>query len=164
MLVLRLPLSPFAPDYGALTAPVHVDGPSFTGIEYDVRATDFSSTEIAMKPMFAAALAAAFLVPAATAKAANSACGVALSAEGKSTRVEGSDDYKHYNGHIPADLAQLRAISAWQGRVADTCPGYSAVWRRAFNARVDCDSGMGHDYCTATATPRRKLFSWFLPQ
>jgi hypothetical protein len=163
MPVYRRRLSPFAPDSGALTAPVHVEWHSFTGIEYDARATDFSPTEIAMKPMFAAALAAALLVPATAAKAANSACGVALSAEGKSTRVEGSDDYNHYNGHVPADLARLRAISAWQGRVADSCPGYSAVWRRAFNARVDCDSGMGHDYCTATATPRRKLFSWFLP-
>jgi hypothetical protein len=32
------------------------------------------------------------------------------------------------------------------------------------NAHVECDNGMGHEYCTATATPRRKLFSWFLPQ
>jgi hypothetical protein len=64
-----------------------------------------------MKPMFAAVFAAALVVPVA-ANAAGSACGVALSAEGKSTHVEGSDDYKHYNGHVPANVARLRAISA----------------------------------------------------
>ena len=119
-----------------------------------------------MKQIFAAALASSLLIASLpfAATAADDACGQALSAEGRATRVEGSSDFNKYNGHVPADLARLRAISAWQGRVADLCPRSSAVWRRALNARVDCDAGMGHDTCIATAAPRRKLLSWILPR
>jgi hypothetical protein len=95
--------------------------------------------------------------------ASGAACDAIISAQGRATRVEGSDDFIRFNRHVPADLAQRRAISAWQSYVADHCPGYSAIWRRATNTHVDCDSGMGHDDCMATGQPRRKLFSWFLP-
>ena len=119
-----------------------------------------------MNRILSAALATSLLIASLPfgANAANDPCGRALSAEGRATRVEGSSDFKRYNGHVPADLARLRAISAWQGRVADLCPRYSAIWRRAVNAHVDCDAGMGHDTCIATATPRRKLLSWILPR
>ena len=95
--------------------------------------------------------------------ASGTACDAIISAEGRATHVEGSADFEKYNGHPPADLAQRRAISAWQSRVADLCPGYSAVWRRATNANVDCDAGMGHENCTASGQPRRKILSWLLP-
>lgn len=109
----------------------------------------------------AAALIAALPL---SAEAAKSACGGVVSAEGRATRVEGSDDFRRFNGHVPADLARLRAISAWQGKIADTCPRHSAIWRRALNPSVDCDAGMSKDWCIATASPRRKLFSRFLPR
>ena len=54
--------------------------------------------------------------------ASGTACDRIVSAEGRATNVEGSDDFKKYNGHVPANLARLRAISAWQGRVADQFP------------------------------------------
>jgi hypothetical protein len=116
-----------------------------------------------MARIFIATLSTCFLLTCTAANAASPlACNAAIEAEGTATRVEGSDDFQKYNGHVPGDLARLRAISAWQGRVADLCPGYSAVWRRATNANVECDSGMGHDTCTATGTPRRKVLSWLL--
>ncbi len=96
--------------------------------------------------------------------ASGTACDAILSAEGRATRVEGSADFEKYNGHVPGNLAQLRAISAWQSSVADHCPGYSANWRRATNTNIDCDAGMGHDNCMASAQPRRKFFTWFLPR
>lgn len=118
-----------------------------------------------MTRIFSTALIAGFLIAgcAAPASAASgSACDTIISAEGRSSHIEGSADFEKYNGHVPANLAQLRAISAWQSHVADICPGYSAVWRRANNAHVDCDAGMGHENCLATAQPRRKILSWLL--
>jgi hypothetical protein len=89
-------------------------------------------------------------------------CGDMISVTGTSAEVEGSDDFKKYNGHVPADLAKLRAISGWQGAVADHCPEYSAVWRRATEKSIECDASSGHQHCTATAIPRRKILSWLL--
>ena len=114
-----------------------------------------------------AGLAGLMLVAMAVSVSANAAdgnCGGSITAEGRATRVGGSDDFERYNGHVPADLASRRAISAWQSYVADHCPGYSAVWRRALVKDVECDSGMGHENCTAIASPRRKLFSWLLSE
>jgi hypothetical protein len=118
---------------------------------------------LTMIKIFQSVLAAACFFSAAPA-IANPAdyyeCGDMISVTGTSTQVEGSGDFKKYNGHVPADLAKLRAISGWQGAVADHCPEYSAVWRRATEKSITCDASAGHQHCTATGIPRRKILSW----
>jgi hypothetical protein len=106
---------------------------------------------------------AAALLASATQAHANPAdyyeCGDMIAVEGKSTNVEGSADVKKYNGHVPENLAELRAISGWQSAVADHCPEFSAIWRRATEKSITCDAGAGHVTCTATAIPREKILS-----
>ena len=119
-----------------------------------------------MKRIFSSVFAAAILastLPAAAGPADDYECGDMIAVTGTSTHVEGSDDFKKYNGRVPADLAKLRAISGWQGAVADHCPQYSAVWHRATEKSITCEASAGHEHCTATAIPRRKILSWFLP-
>jgi hypothetical protein len=94
--------------------------------------------------------------------ASNGACSAAISADGVSAHVEGSADFERYHGHVPEGLAKSRAIAAWQQKVASDCAGFSAKWWRAKAASVECDAGMGHDYCTATAVPARKLLGFLL--
>ncbi len=110
-------------------------------------------------------LAALLMATASAASAASAtACNTILSAEGRASHVEGSADFIEYNRHVPDDLAKRRAISAWQGRVAELCPRYSAAWRRALKTRIDCDAGAGRVWCMASAQPGRKISSWFLPR
>jgi hypothetical protein len=86
-------------------------------------------------------------------------CGDMIAVEGQSTGVEGSADFKKYNGHVPENLAELRAISGWQSAVADHCPEFSAIWRRAEEKSINCDAGVGHVTCTATAIPAQKILT-----
>ena len=133
----------------------------------DLAVPGFKKGLIAMTRIFSKLVAAGVLAASLSASAnaaSGTACDAILSAGGRATRVEGSADFEKYNGHVPDNLAHLRAISAWQSRVADLCPGYSANWRRATNTNVDCDAGMGHENCLASAQPRRKFFSWILPR
>jgi hypothetical protein len=115
-----------------------------------------------MKPIFATTLAAALLMSSQVKAGPGDyyECGDMLSVEGTSSNVEGSDDFKKYNGHPPADLAKLRAISTWQGIIAEQCPHDSAIWRRAKEKSVECEGSAGHEHCTATAIPGRKILSW----
>ncbi len=118
-----------------------------------------------MKTIFSIVFAAALLAPV-TQVNANPAdfyeCGDMISVEGKSSNVEGSADFKKYNGRVPENLAELRAISSWQSAIADHCPEFSAVWRRAEEKSITCDAGAGHQICTATAIPRQKILSRIL--
>ena len=115
-----------------------------------------------MTKIFSIAVAVAVLAPL-TQAAANPAdyyeCGDMIAVQGQSTNVDGSADFKKYNGHVPKNLAELRAISGWQSAVADHCPQYSAVWRRAEEKSITCDAGEGRQICTATAVPRQKILS-----
>jgi hypothetical protein len=119
-----------------------------------------------MSRILALALALSVLAPAVHASEAATACNTIISAEGKSTFVEGSDDFETYNGRVPPDLAQRRAIAAWQSKVASACPSYSVRWWRSVARKIDCDSGMGKSICTVSAAPAPKLFSfsWLQPK
>lgn len=88
-------------------------------------------------------------------------CTELISGEGRMTHVDGSDDFKRYGGHVPAKLAEQRAIADWQEQVRAYCPDYSPRWWRALRAHVACDAGAGHAWCTATAVPARKYLSMF---
>lgn len=108
------------------------------------------------------ATAALIYALAASAPASNASdvdCSAQISAAGVSTHVEGSNDFATYHGKVPSGLAKRRAIAAWQGTVTANCPMSSAKWWRAKAANVECEGAMGHDYCTASATPARKLMS-----
>lgn len=91
-------------------------------------------------------------------------CGTIIEGKGVSSRVEGSDDWNHYRGKIPPGLAKRRAIVEWESIVAQSCQGYSAKWWRSKAKNVECDNGAGHEYCSATAVPGRKLFGWLIPE
>lgn len=93
--------------------------------------------------------------------AAGADCRGAISVQGVAAFVDGSADFEHYQGKVPAGLARGRAIAAWQKLVANACPGYSNKWWRAKAATVTCEGATGHEYCAATATPVRKLFTPF---
>lgn len=108
-----------------------------------------------------AALIYALAAGAPASNAADVDCRATISADGVSAHIEGSADFEQYRGKVPDGLAKARAIAAWQGKVTASCPGYSSKWWRAKAAQVDCDSGMGHQSCTATASPVRKLFGGF---
>lgn len=104
-------------------------------------------------------LSAAFLATAANAGSLK--CSDRIAGEGQIARVEGSDDVKRYGRNVPQKLAETRAIADWQNQIRDYCPGYSAFWWRANGAHIDCDSGAGHTYCTASGKPARKYLSMF---
>ena len=91
-------------------------------------------------------------------------CGTVIAGTGVSSRVEGSADWTHYHGKIPPGLAKRRAIVKWESIVASSCKGYSAKWWRSKSKNVECDSGAGQDYCSATAIPGKKLFGWLIPE
>jgi hypothetical protein len=87
-------------------------------------------------------------------------CRAPVSASGVTSHVEGSADFERYAGKVPQGLAKRRAIDAWQMTVATRCAGYSNKWWRARAANVECEGGMGHTHCTATAKPARKILSF----
>lgn len=89
-------------------------------------------------------------------------CESIVSAVGVSSHTEGGRDFERYKGQVPPGLARARAIENWTLQVSNACPAYSARWWRARAARVDCEGTMGHEYCTATAQPARKLLSYLL--
>lgn len=113
------------------------------------------------------ALTVAFVAAAsASVQAADTAsvqCDSFVSATGVSSHVEGGRDFERYNGQVPPGLARKRAIENWQLQIAHACPAYSMRWWRARAARVDCEGTPGHEYCTATARPARKLLSYLMP-
>ena len=122
--------------------------------------------------IFIAAIATA-LLSASTAKAGDTGgdneafdvnCRVAIAAEGASTNVEGSNDWKKYKGILPPGLAKRRAIDNWEAIVTRNCPQYSARWWRSRSKDVSCEGAAGHEYCTATATPARKLLGFLMPE
>ena len=119
-----------------------------------------------MSRIMAMALALSVLTLPAKASEAATACNTIISAEGKSIHVEGSDDFEKYQGRVPPDLAQRRAIAAWQSKVASACPAYSVRWWRSVARTIDCQSGMGKSICKVSAAPAPKLFSlsWLLPK
>jgi hypothetical protein len=102
-----------------------------------------------------AAGAAAGPMPASS--AAEPVCNAAIIAQGASAHVEGSEDWKRFNGKIPDGLAKHRAIEAWEQAIAGKCPSFSTHWSRALGQHVECEGAMGHEYCTASAVPARKL-------
>ena len=91
-------------------------------------------------------------------------CRVAISAEGATSNVDGSADWKKYKGQIPQGLAKRRAIDNWEAIVSTNCPQYSARWWRSRSKDVSCEGAAGHEYCTATATPARKLLGFLMPE
>lgn len=91
-------------------------------------------------------------------------CGTMIEGKGASIRVEGSDDWNHYHGKIPPGLAKRRAIVNWESIVAASCQGHSAKWWRSKAKNVECDNGAGHEHCSATAVPGKKLFGWLIPE
>ena len=119
-----------------------------------------------MTRIFIATIAAALMAASAGALAADYDvnCGTIIEGTGVSSRVEGSDDWNHYRGKIPPGLAKRRAIVTWEQVVAQSCRGYSAKWWRSKAKNIECDSGAGHEYCSATAVPGRKLFGWLIPE
>ena len=90
-------------------------------------------------------------------------CNGTVSATGVSSHVEGGRDFERYEGQVPPGLARQRAIENWQLQISHACPDYSMRWWRARAARVDCEGTPGHEYCTATARPARKLLSYLFP-
>lgn len=90
-------------------------------------------------------------------------CESNIVAVGVSSHVEGGLDFERYEGQVPPGLARARAIENWSLQIANACPAYSARWWRARAARVDCEGTLGHENCTATARPARKLLSYLLP-
>ena len=90
-------------------------------------------------------------------------CDNFVSATGVSSHVEGGRDFERYKGQVPPGLARLRAIENWQLQITHACPAYSMRWWRARAARVECEGTPGHEYCTATARPARKLLSYLMP-
>ena len=125
------------------------------------RVETFNCWEIFMKPILIAALSASLLLPGtwAMAQSVDVNCATIIAGEGTASRVEGSADYKTYRGKVPANLAKTRAIRNWQAAVGKHCRGYSTYWWRAKSKSINCDAGMGKDYCTATAIPRRKILN-----
>ena len=93
-----------------------------------------------MKLILCAALAATLLLPgtAAIAKSGAAHCTMPISGEGTATRVEGSDDFTAYHGHVPDNLAKNRAIRNWQALVGKQCRGYSTYWWRAISKSINC--------------------------
>lgn len=90
-------------------------------------------------------------------------CEETVTAVGVSSHTEGGRDFERYKGQVPPGLARARAIDNWTLQISNACPAYSARWWRARAARVDCEGTAGHEYCTATAQPARKLLSYLLP-
>lgn len=89
-------------------------------------------------------------------------CNSTITAVGVSSYTEGGRDFERYKGQVPPGLARARAIENWSLQISNGCPAYSARWWRARAARVDCEGTTGHEYCTATAQPARKLLSYLL--
>lgn len=117
-----------------------------------------------MKGLISSVVAGVVLasVPALAQEATRVSCEAAVSAVGVSTHVEGGRDFERYKGQVPPGLARARAIENWSLQVSHACPNHSARWWRARGARVECEGSMGHEYCTATAQPSRKLLSYLL--
>ncbi len=90
-------------------------------------------------------------------------CESTLAAVGVSSHVEGGRDFERYKGQVPPGLARARAVENWALQVSNACPAHSARWWRARAARIDCEGTPGHEYCTATAQPARKLLSYLMP-
>ena len=105
-----------------------------------------------------AGLALSLIASAAEARSLD--CSSAISATGRSTHVEGSDDYTTYHGHLPPHLAESRAIASWRNKVMGHCQASSTKWWRATAKNIDCEGAAGHTYCTVTATPAKKWFVW----
>jgi hypothetical protein len=87
-------------------------------------------------------------------------CTSAVTAKGRSSHVEGSDDWKAFKGKVPEGLAKSRAIEAWSAAVKSRCPKSSTLWMRASARAVECEGTPGHTDCTATATPARSVASY----
>lgn len=95
-----------------------------------------------------------------TAASANTMkCDALVAATASSSHVDGGRDFERHKGQVPPGIAKARAIEAWKSKVSTYCPGHSNKWWRARTTSVVCDGGMGHEYCTASATPARKLLS-----
>ena len=103
--------------------------------------------------------AAAVLLSAGAALANDPTCSQKIEARGVSSHVEGGQDFEHYKGQVPPGLAKRRAIQSWQLKVTTYCPSFSNKWWRARTAQVECDTGLGHERCLASAAPARKLLS-----
>ena len=123
-----------------------------------------------MKTMIFSTAIFSLLVSASAVRAADYAedydvnCRVAIAAEGVTSTVEGSADWQKYKGQIPPGLAKRRAIDNWEKIVARNCPQSSARWWRSRAKDVTCEGAAGHEVCTATATPARKLLGWLMPE
>ncbi len=92
--------------------------------------------------------------------AGNELCSSAVVGHGRSSHVEGSEDWKAYKGNVPDSLARSRAIKAWSAAVKSDCPKSSSLWMRAKERTVACEGTPGHTDCTATATPARSVMSY----
>jgi len=90
-------------------------------------------------------------------------CDDFVSATGVSSHVEGGRGFERYKDQVPPGLARSRAIENWQIQISNACPAHSMRWWRARAARVDCEGTPGHESCTATARPARKLLSYLMP-
>ena len=90
-------------------------------------------------------------------------CDAIIAGTGAATHVEGSHDWKHYGGKIPPGLAKRRAIDNWEATVAANCRSHSAKWWRSKSKNIECDGGVGKEFCTATAVPGKKLLGWLIP-
>ena len=91
-------------------------------------------------------------------------CNAIIAGTGVTTHVEGSHDWKHYGGKIPPGLAKRRAIDNWEATVAANCRHHAAKWWRSKAKNIECDGGVGKEFCTATAVPGKKLFGWLIPE
>ena len=119
-----------------------------------------------MKPILIAVLAGGLIFSTGEVRAEtyDVTCSATIAGEGTASNVEGSNDWNHFHGKVPPGLARRRAIDKWQAEVSSSCPRYVAKWWRARGQHIECDAGAGHQVCTATATPVRKLFSWLHPE
>lgn len=102
---------------------------------------------------------AAVMLSAGAALANDPTCGDKIEARGVSSHVEGGQDFERYKGQVAPGLAKRRAIQSWQLKVSTYCPSFSNKWWRARTAQVECDTGLGHERCLASAAPARKLLS-----
>lgn len=101
--------------------------------------------------------AMAIMTTTGAAHASPASCGDAITAKGVATFVEGSGDWTHYKGRIPPGLAKRRAIDNWQANVKTLCPHDNPRWWISRAKNLECEGAAGHEICTATAIPARKL-------
>lgn len=143
-----------------------------SGAKRSLAITTSRSWETAMKRILSALvlIGTGVVIANAPARAADDSkdydvnCNVIIAGTGRVTHVEGSHDWTYYGGKIPPGLARRRAIDNWEATVAANCPRHVTKWWRSKSKDIECDAGAGHEYCTATAVPGKKLFGWLIPE